>query len=239
MSSYQDIYAKRLNRHGDNYQDRINAKRREEFERYMAKSTETIEFSFEEEIHPGILTTMRQGDSITLQYLLTRRDLILSSGTILKIENDIGIERTWMVFYLEEIAASGYNRYVVVRMTHEIAWKAHDGSEHVSPGYMYGQEDNMLKNEILGRSRMDAIYQENIKMSFIVMPTNVKIKKDVYFEIGEGELMEAYQVTGYDRQSQPGMMYVTVNPVLKRDLTPPPQPDPENPDENEDEFFWL
>jgi hypothetical protein len=33
----------------------------------------------------------------------------------------------------------------------------------------------------------------------MVIPTNVDLRKDDYFEIGEGNLLEAYRVTGYDR----------------------------------------
>jgi hypothetical protein len=82
---------------------------------------------------------------------------------------------------------------------------------------MYGQQDNMLKDEIRSRSRMDAIYGENLKSSFFVMPTTEFIRKDDYLEIGEGALKEAYQVTGYDINSTPGVEYVTVDPVYLRD----------------------
>jgi len=57
----------------------------------------------------------------------------------------------------------------------------------------------MLKDEIRSRSRMDTIYAENLKLSFMVIPVNENIQKDDYFEIGEGKLKEAYRVTGYDR----------------------------------------
>jgi hypothetical protein len=57
----------------------------------------------------------------------------------------------------------------------------------------------MLKDEIRSRSRMDTIYSENLKLSFMVIPTNGDLRKDDYFEIGEDNLLEAYRVTGYDR----------------------------------------
>jgi len=44
----------------------------------------------------------------------------------------------WMIYYLENIKASGYNRYVVLKMTHFITWTARDGSEQSSYAYMYG-----------------------------------------------------------------------------------------------------
>jgi hypothetical protein len=88
---------------------------------------------------------------------------------------------------------------------------------------MYGQQDNMLKDELRSRSRMDTLYTENLKTSFFIMPLNEKIRKDDYLEVGEGALREAYRVTGYDIQSTPGVEYVTVDPVYIRDLGPMPK----------------
>ena len=101
---------------------------------------------------------------------------------------------------------------------------------------MYGQQDNMLKDELRSRSRMDALYTENLKTSFFIMPTNEFIRKDDYLEVGEGSLKEAYRVTGYDIQSTPGVEYVTVDPVYLRDQSPAPEQQPED---DPDDFYWL
>jgi len=91
-----------------------------------------------------------------------------------------------MVYYLETIKASGYNRYIMLKMTHFLEWTARDGSRQTSWAYMYGQENNMLKDEIRSRSRMDTIYSENLKLSFFIMPLNPYVRKDDYLIIGEG-----------------------------------------------------
>jgi hypothetical protein len=90
-----------------------------------------------------------------------------------------------MVYYLENIKASGYNRYIVLKMTHFLTWTGPDNKTHTSWAYIYGQEDNMLKDEIRSRSRMDAIYAENLKSSFFIIPRNEFVKKDTYFIVGE------------------------------------------------------
>jgi hypothetical protein len=83
-------------------------------------------------------------------------------------------------------------------MTHYITWIDRNNAKRETWCYMYGQEDNMLKDELRSRSRMDTLYTENLKTSFFVMPTNEYLRKDDYLEIGEGVLKEAYRVTGYD-----------------------------------------
>ena len=152
------------------------------------------------------------------------------------IENKDGEEKPWMVYWMEEIPVSGYNKYVMLRLTHYITWVARDGKTYSTWSYLYGQEDNMLKDELKSRSRSRVLYNENLKSSFFIMPTNEKIRKEDYFEIGTGELKEGYRVTGYDIQSTPGVEYVTVDPVYLYDSTPPPEL--KETDDPED-YFWL
>lgn len=236
MGYFEDIYKKRVNRYGLDYQSRIQREREELFDLYLLKTIYRVDFLFEDKEVAGSLEKYKQDETQTLQYLLTKTNINIPNGTILMIPDKDKIKKPWLVYYLEDIKASGYNRYIVLKMTHYLTWTARDGSQQESWAYMYGQEDNMLKDEIRSRSRMDAIYAENLKMSFFVMPTTPKIKKDDYLEIGTGELKEQYRVTGYDIQSTPGVEYVTVDPTYEYDLTPAPQ---QQPGDSEDDFFWL
>lgn len=236
MGYFEDIYKKRVNRYGLDYQSRIQREREELFDLYLLKTIYRVNFFFEDEEVAGSLEKYKQDETQTLQYLLTKTNINMPNGTILMIPDKDKIKKPWLVYYLEDIKASGYNRYIVLKMTHYLTWTARDGSQQESWAYMYSQEDNMLKDEIRSRSRMDTIYAENLKMSFFVMPTTPKIKKDDYLEIGTEELKEQYRVTGYDIQSTPGVEYVTVDPTYEYDLTPAPQ---QQPGDSEDEFFWL
>ena len=209
MGSYKDIYLKRLNRYGMDYNSRVQNQREREFENYLLKSTSRVDVEYNKETIPASFERYKQDETETLAYLLTRRATNLPNGTILFIPknkpNEEGEYDTvpWMVYWLEEIQASGYNKYIMLRMTHEIKWTDRDGNEQGSYVYMYGQQDNMLKDELRSRSRSDVLYTEALKMSFFVMPTTEKIRKDDYLTIGEGALKEAYRVTGYDIQSTP------------------------------------
>ena len=48
------------------------------------------------------------------------------------------IEQPWLVYWLESIKSSGYNKYIVLKMTHNITWRDREGNEHSSWCYMYG-----------------------------------------------------------------------------------------------------
>lgn len=237
MSNYfEDVYLKRLNRYGYDYQSRIQAQRERVFEDLLLKSLYRVDFIYENEVHPALLERYKQDETELLQYLLTRVSLNIPSGTILMIPDKDNVEQPWLIYWLESIKASGYNRYIVLKMTHYITWRDRDGNERSSWCYMYGQQDNMLKDEIRSRSRMNTIYAENLKSSFFIMPTNEFVRKDDYLEIGEGVLKEAYRVTGYDVNSTPGVEYVTVDPVYLRDHSAPPA---QTEDDDPAKFFWL
>lgn len=234
--SYYEIYLKRLNRYGMDYNSRVQNQREREFEHYLLKTTCRVDIEYNSETIPASFERYKQDETETLAYLLTRRATDIPNGTVLFIPNQKGEKKPWMVYWLEEIQASGYNKYIMLRMTHFIEWKDRDGNMQGSWAYMYGQEDNMLKDELRSRSRSDVLYTEALKMSFFVMPTNENIKKDDYFTVGEGKLKEAYRVTGYDIQSTPGVEYVTIDPVYLRDETPAPE---QTPDSNTEDFFWI
>ena len=235
-NSYYDIYLKRLNRYGNDYQTRTQNKRERDFENYLLKSVYRIEFEYDTKINPATFERYKQDETETLHYLLTRVDVNIPNGTVLMLPNKDDELKPWMVYYLEAIKASGYNRYIVLKMTHFLKWKDREGNSRSSWAYMYGQEDNMLKDELQSRSRSDARYTENLKGSFFVLPTNEYLRKDDYLEVGEGALKEGYRVTGYDIQSTPGVEYVTIDPIYLYDNSPAPE---KQEGDNEEDYFWL
>ena len=238
-NSYYDIYLKRLNRYGLDYQTRTQNKRERDFEGYLLKSIYRIDFDYEEKLHPAIFEKYKQDETATFHYLLTRTSLNIDNGTILMLPNKDRQLNPWMIYYLEDVVASGYNRYVVLKMTHYLTWKDRKGEIQNSWAYFYGQEDNMLKDELQARSRADARYTENLKGSFFILPLNKNLKKDDYLEIGEGELKEGYRVTGFDTQSTLGVEYVTVDPVYLYDNSPAPVMTLEEKEAGSNDYFWL
>lgn len=237
MDYYNDIYKKRLNRYGLDYQSRVQGMRERSFELLLKKSNYRIDFDYDGKINPGVFEKYKQDETRTLHYLLTRTNLNIPNGTILMLSNKDEQEEPWMIYYLEDIKASGYNRYIMLKMTHYITWKARDNKIYSSWAYLYGQENNMLKDELQARSRADARYTENLKTSFFILPINEHIRKDDYLVINENTpLEEAYVVTGYDINSTKGVEYITIDPVYIRDKNP--DPIKTETDSNED-FFWI
>ena len=235
MSNYFDIYLKRLNRYGNNYHTRVQSKRESEFESYLLRSVYRVDFDYDEETHPATFERYKEDESEALYYLLTRANLKIPNGTILMIPNRDDSPCPWMVYRLETTQASGYNRYVMLRMSHFISWKNEKGETFESWSYLYGRQ-NSLKDDSF-TSGTEARYAENTRLYSLIMPLNPSLKKDTYIEVGENELKEAFRVTGYDIQSTPGVEYVSIDPIYIYDSTPAPEPGPG--EEGNDDFFWL
>lgn len=231
--SYSDIYRKRLDRHGENPQARLEQGRRKNFEKFLSVSPHRVTF-----LHPtkkvevqAVLEPKSQNETRTLMNLLCRADENFLIGSIVEIGNN-----HYMVYYWQEREDSGYNKYVLVKMTHQISWTGKDDIEYSSLAYMYFQEDNMLRNELKSRSRSDSLYLENLKLNFLLMPTTVGIQVETYIEIATSGINQAFRVTGFDIVSTPGVMYVSMDPTFVKDLTPPPEKET---DDLDTDFFWL
>ena len=233
MSYYEDVYLKRLNRYGTDYQSRVQAQREREFEGKLLKSVYRVDFEYDFKTHPATLEKYKQDETQTLQYLLTRVSLNIPNGTILMIpDKDLEL-KPWMVFWLESIKASGYNRYIVLKMTHQITWRDRESKEHTAWCYFHGDGDSALKETLKAAG---AVYVEDSNTRFAVMSTTEFLRKDDYIEVGEGNLKEAYRVTGYDIHSTEGVEYVSFDPMYIKDKTPAPEKKPEN---SSDDFYWL
>lgn len=247
MSYFDDIYKKRVNRFGTDYPSRLQGEREHAFKMgYLKKSVYRIDFLWEGYEVPATFEPYRQNDTKNLHYLLTEVDINLPEGTMLYLpdhpERGGGNYEWWMVYYRDEHKATGYNRYIMLRMNRLIEWIARDGSRQQTYAYLYGQEDNMLKDELKSRSRSHVLYNENLKLSFFVCPINKQIKKEDYITISTVDvnneiITEGYRVTGYDIISSEGVEYVSIDPIYLLDESPVPHPTPEQ--EDNPEFFWL
>ena len=172
MSYYEDVYLKRLNRYGTDYQSRVQAQREREFEGKLLKSIYRVDFEYDGEIHPATLERFKQDETELTQYLLTRVSLNLPSGTILMIPDKDLVLQPWLVYWLESIKASGYNRYIVLKMTHQITWRDRDKNEQTSWCYLHGSGDSALKETL---KTVGAIYAEDDNSRFVIMPLNKSV----------------------------------------------------------------
>ena len=234
--SYKETYLKRLNRYGTDYQSRIQGNREKDFQNYLLKSVYSTSIKYEEEEHRVIFKPHKQDDTEVFQHLLTPRNLNIPQGTVLELKDHMGVSQQWLVYWHEKIQASGYNRYTMLRMTHNISWKDRSGIVRTSWAYFHGIQSSIIREKLMRYSNNKPMYFELDKESFFIIPLNIYLKRNDYFTIGEGELKEAYRVGGYDIQSTEGIEFVTAVPVFERDET---QIEISDSEAQTDDYYWL
>lgn len=234
MSYYDEVYLKRLDRYGLDYQSRLQGQRERNFENYLLKTIYRVDFQYDDKLQPASLERYKQDYSETQAYLLTRINLDIPNGTVLDIISQDGSIQPWMIWWLEQIEASGYNRYVVLKMTHKLTWTAPEGNFE-QWGYFRGPGTGKIQDAIKS-STGKALYSENDNLHMFITPYNASLKKEVYFEVTQNETQQAYSVTDVDINSTPGISYVSVDPTLIRDDSAPPT---QGSTDNGAEFYWL
>ena len=215
---YYEIYRRRLNRYGLDYQSRIQGQRERNFDDYLLKSIYRVDFWYNDIFVPATLERYKQDYTETQCYLLTRRDIDISNGTIVMIESQNGITKPYMVWWKEEIEASGYNRYVVLKMTHLLTWRDAENMNHEQWAYFYGPGTSTISDTLKSASG-EAIYKENNNLHMFITSYNKTLCRDVYFEIKQGETSGGYVVSEVDFTSTPGVAYVSVDPSYIRSQT--------------------
>jgi hypothetical protein len=178
---YETVYQKRLNRYGLDYQSRIQSQRERDFDNYLYKTIYRVDFEFEGKWYPGSLERNKQDYSETQAYLLTHIDTKMPNGTVLMIQSKNGTETPWMVWWLEQIEASGYNRYVMLKMTHRLEWK--HGDEIIQQWAYFSGPGNSTISDTIQSATGKPLYKENNNLHIFITTQNETIARDLYFEV--------------------------------------------------------
>ena len=161
MSDYINIYRKRLNRYGKDYASRIEGKRAREFEDFLLKTPNRVDFTYNDVLIAAVLEQYQQDHSETKGYLLTTRETDLPNGTIISFKNKKGEENYWLVWWLEQIKTSGYNRYVVLKMNYYFEFNGKGQWGHLS-----GKGPSVFSDSVIeGLTKVK--YGENNNLSFL------------------------------------------------------------------------
>jgi hypothetical protein len=138
--------------------------------------------------------------------------LKIPAGTVLYIESRDGNKTPYLVWWLEQIEASGYNKYVVLKMTHFLEWE-HNGEKFSQWAYLNGPATTAITDAV----KTDTTYRENNNKNTFVTTFNELIARDTYFEVEYKGVRQGFVVKEFDINSTPGVEYVTVDPVPLRD----------------------
>lgn len=230
---YTNIYSKRLNRYGNDFQSRIEGQRVKEFEDFLLKSPNRVDFEFNGEMIAGVIEQYKQDYSETQGYLLTQKEVNIPNGTVIHLVDNSGASHYWMVWWLEQIKTSGYHRYVILKMNYYLEWL--DTTRKGQWGYLSTPGARAVKDSAL-EGQAGARFLENNNLLMFITPYQSFFERDSYIEVGNGDKVSAYRVLEFDNQATPGVSYLTVESIARKNMAPTPI---KKKDDEETDFFWL
>ena len=221
MSYFDDVYLKRINRYGNTLQDRIQGKREHDFIVMMNKSPNKVEVR---EVNPwkndtnyydGVLQTKEYDEDEIQNYLLVPCDQKVPMGHLLyftDVRRDVEREKPFMAYAEDPYTTAGYNRYTVVELEETLNWIV-DGVPYSSPVHATGGGSGARDKNINLKFRIQfteaGVYLPNKRYS-LIMPYNEAIKKNHRVTLGG----ETWRITGFDKISVSGVMYLTLEEAL-------------------------
>lgn len=234
---YYNIYEKRLNRYGFDYQSRIQGERERDFDLYLLKSVYRVDFRYNGDLYAGSLERNRDDESETTAFLLTRTKDVIPGGTILFIP---GFKKEglipWLVWYQLEREAKGYNKYLMLKLNYELTWRDQDGKEQSQWVHFVGPGTKEIRDSIKSHTNM---YLESENLYMFITSFNPSLQRDTYFEVNKGGddgVTLHYWITEFDMLSTEGVGYYSFDQRHKIDMTPKPEPQPSD---DPNDFYWL
>lgn len=209
MDYFTDVYLKRVNKHGTDLQSRIHGKMECDFENKLAKSVNRVEmFDYTDDkrqIGVGILESKKINETEVVDYLLTRIKDNYENGFVFYTLKPFSLEKqAWMILYKEQYETIGYNRYIAVLLENTIEWIGRDGLLYSSPVHYVGSKDGKIKSNF--KISYEVAVNTPSKTLAMICPQNKAISRNMKFNISD----ETWNVSGYDKISVPGVMYVTL-----------------------------
>lgn len=101
---------------------------------------------------------------------------------VLLLPDKDNIPRPWMIWWLETMKASGYNRYTVLKMTHLINFRKEDGTHEITQwGYFCGPGDSVIKDTFKS-TYGGGVFKDDMNKYYFITSKNNELRRELYFE---------------------------------------------------------
>ena len=207
---YNNVYLSRINRFGNNLQERIINRKEYDFHHFVKKSPNRVTVFIQDFQFEGVLQTKTYDEIETIDYFLTYKSIPISNGAILKIRSikDINEYSYWIIVARDNFTSAGYHRYTVVKLDREIRWITDEGLIFKALAHISGSGSGGTNRRLISSTKIvneSIVYMPNQALT-IVMQDNEEIKRGVRINIGG----IVWKISGYDNVTNDGVNYVTL-----------------------------
>lgn len=218
MGYYTDVYLRKLNRFGNNLQERIVNKREYDFNNFVKKSPNRVVVYDQDKKFEGVLQSKTYNEIETVDYFLTYKSINISSGTILKIMDikNNNIFTYWIVICKDNFVSCGYDRYTVIKLDREIRWITDEGYLFKALVHISGAGANARDKRITSSYKIveESVSYLPTQTLTITMKDNPQIKRGVRINIKD----KIWKISGVENVSNDGVCYITLEQDYEDEL---------------------
>lgn len=216
MGYYDSVYLNRVNRFGENLQQRVLNKKEYDFSNFIKKSPHKVTIVTTNGTFEGVLQTKEYDEIETIDYFLTYKSIPLTTGMIIKvldIKNPLNKWSHWIITAKDNFVSAGYNRFTVVKMDREIRWVTEEGYlfkalTHISGGGANARDKRITSKFKINEDAIVFLPNQNLTLT---MSDHEEIKRGVRININN----QIWKISGKDNFTTAGVAYVT----LEQDYT--------------------
>lgn len=242
MSYFDEVYLKRINRDGQNQQERVKTREEKEFDRLVLQKTKYAANIVMINDDPAQVRVSLQPDKnnetkVLFKLMMSNSVAKLKTGDILYIYQEVNgdvKESTWLVLHDENDITKGYQVYRVLLLDQILNITDEHGTTVYSIPVAFVNTSQNWVIDTFQFSKTSYGYREPAGNSSFITKDFDFLQKDIYFNYKD----RGFQIMGKDNISVDGVAYNTFGERSLRPIEPTASDElPVNPEENENFFL--
>lgn len=225
MGYFDEVYLKRINKDGDNQQDRVKTRKEREFDQLFLKKTEYLAYihAINGEESQSIACSLqpnRWNESHLIANLLVSTSVQkFNSGDILSIKQKIKEEeqnKLWLILFVEDNLTKGYKLYKMSCLDSWVNFTDEYGTTlNTIPVKFVNLSSNFIQDTFI-HSHSQRGYREPQQIRSFITKDFDFIQKGQKFEYKN----KRWEVMGIDNISIENVSYVTISEKLQKEEEP-------------------
>lgn len=224
MGYFDEVYLKRINKDGENQQDRVKTRKEKEFDLLFLKKTEYLvnihNINGEEIDIKGSLQPHGWNESNLISNLLVSTSVKpFKTGDILQIKQKIKSkeqDKFWLILFVEENLTKGYQLFKIICLDTDINLTDEYGTTlETFPAKIVSATSTLVQDTFV-HSHGQYGYREPFATRCFITSDFDFIKKGTYFEYKK----RGWEIMGLDNLSIDNVAYVTISEKLVREEEP-------------------
>lgn len=224
MGYFEDVYLKRINIDGKNWQERIRTRKEKEFDKLYLKRTPHQAHIYELNARPNdticSLKPHKWNEDVLISNLMvSTKEPLYSTGDLLRIHSVVDNQQRddcWLILFTENNLEKGYHLYKVICLDSEVNFTDEYGNTEFIVPVKFVSATSKIVQDVFIHSATQLGYREPDGNRFMITQDADFLTRPRYFNYKD----YGYEIAGKDNVSINNVAYITI----ARRLTEEPEP---------------